>query len=294
MTQRPTISEELSELWRFRFLLKQLVVRELRVRYKNSVLGFAWSVMPPLLQVLIYSFLFGGLLGVKVPSQSAYLLCGIIPWTFFSTGLLDSSQSLLTNYNIIKKVYLPREIIPLSYAISNFIHFVLGWVVFFGVFCLILPLLHRGGIPILPSIGWFPLLVIAEGVLVAGLSLWVAALNVFYEDVKFILMTLFQLLLVFLPILYPADLIYYLPFAQRHPWLFQLYMANPIAAIINSFRMVLLQSIPPGNFNPKLLGLPPMPLSNVTIVWAIVSSFIIAISGYFYFVRVKWHLTERA
>ena len=125
---------DLQELWRFRGLLWQLVRRDLKVRYKNSRLGFLWSIAPPLMQVLCITFAFKIATGFAkdIPNYSAYLLAAMIPWTYFSTAILDSSQSILLMYGVIKKVYLPREIIPLSSAISNFIHFALSWVVFFA------------------------------------------------------------------------------------------------------------------------------------------------------------------
>src|SRR5579862_1786098 len=126
------VKSELAELWRFRDLLRQLVYRDLRVRYKNSRFGFFWSIMPPLMQVAVITFVFTRATNtVKIPNYSAYVLVAMIPWTYFSTAILDSSQSILIMYGVIKKVYLPREIIPLSNAISNFIHFLLSWSVFF-------------------------------------------------------------------------------------------------------------------------------------------------------------------
>src|SRR5690349_10168222 len=144
--------DELRELWRFRYLLQMLVARELKVRYKNSVLGFAWSIVPPAMTVVVLNFMMKTALGRDIPNYSAYLLCGIIPWTFFSVAVLDTSQSLLTNYGVIKKIYMPREVIPLAIVISNFVHFLLGWVVYFVAYFAVLPLLHIGGTPVLRGI----------------------------------------------------------------------------------------------------------------------------------------------
>src|SRR5579859_7432686 len=141
-----SMRDELAELWRHKHLLRMLVARELKIRYKNSALGFAWSIVPPLLQVIVFSYLFKGILGVTAHNFSAYLLCGIIAWQFFSSATLDASQSLLVNITIIRKIYLPREAIPLANVISNFVHFMLGWAVYFTAFLVVLPLLHLGGI----------------------------------------------------------------------------------------------------------------------------------------------------
>src|ERR1051326_2412347 len=150
--------DDLRELWKFRDLLTQLVNRELKVPYKNSVLGFVWSIIPPLLQVLVYTFFFKGLINVPAKNGSAYMLCGFIPWSFITTATLDSSQSLLIYYGIIKKTYMPREVIPLAIVISNFIHFLLGWAVFFVTFLLVLPIFDFGGFKPLPTLWAFPLI----------------------------------------------------------------------------------------------------------------------------------------
>ena len=148
-----------------------LVARELKVRYKNSVLGFVWSIVPPALSVFVLTFLIKGVLGRDVPNYSAYLLCGIISWNFFSIACSIPSQSLLVNYGVIKKIYMPREVIPVAIVISNsFISCCLG-----GIFC---GILHsgsprgtcssdgRGRTPLLPSMVWFPIIVLAELLLV--------------------------------------------------------------------------------------------------------------------------------
>ncbi len=284
--------EELLELWRFRYLLRQFVARELKIRYKNSVFGVLWSIVPPLIQVMVYRFFLKGVVGSEVQNYSAYLLCGIIPWTFFTTGCLDSCQSLLNNYGILRKVYMPREIIPLAYVISNGIHFLLGWVVFFAYFYGVNALMGNH-IPILPSIVWFPVLFVLETLLVTGLSLWFAALNLFYQDVKYILQTLFGPLFILLPILYPVSNIYYPMHKRGLDWLYQLYMLNPITAIITGFRDCLLQPIAPEQFNKTLKGMPPVTTPFSTYLGAAALTLLIAWSGYAYFNHRKWMFVER-
>ena len=121
------------ELWRFRDLLGQLVTRELKVRYKGSAFGFLWSIVPVCLQVLVFTFFIKNAANLPAENYSAYLLSGLIPWTYFNTALLDSGQTLRVNYPILKKVYLPREVFPLCSAFSNFVHLLLGWTVYFVV-----------------------------------------------------------------------------------------------------------------------------------------------------------------
>jgi len=291
---------ELAELWSYKNLLKMLVARELKVRYKNSVLGFVWSIVPPLLQVLVFSFLARSGFGATVENYGAYLLCGLIPWTFFSIATQDASMSLLVNITIIRKIYIPREAIPLASVISNLVHFLLGWAVYFGAFAVALPLVGhlmgtKLGIPLLPRMLWFPVITFFEVLLVTGMALWVSALNVFYEDVKFILQTVFQLAFFIVPVLFPTDVIYYSShIMQGRPWLFKLYMLNPIAAFIDAYRHMLLEPIRPEQFNAKLAGSPPLPMHWDTFIGACLISVLVAYSGYWYFNRRKWQFVEKA
>lgn len=287
------MAENLRELWRFRDLLRQLVRRELKVRYKNSVLGFFWSIAPPLLQVLVYTF-FINALGARAGSGGAYMLCAIIPWTFITTATLDSSQSLLINFPIIKKVYLPREVIPLAIVISNFIHLMMGWTVFFVFYLIIMPMVpgKGGGIPLTTSMLWFPVITFVTVMFVTGTALWAAALNVFYDDVKFILQTSFNLLLLLLPVFYPSDVIYYGKHVRAHPWIYTLYMLNPPAAIMEAYRKTLLQPIQRGSYGLSMKS-DPLYMNWPTFAGASVICFMICWSGYTYFNYRKWQFVER-
>lgn len=292
--------DELRELWRYRNLLRMLVARELKVRYKNSVLGFAWSIVPPALSVVVLTFFIKGVLGHDVKNYSCYLLCGIISWTFFSVAVLDASQSLLHNYGIIKKIYMPREVIPIAIVLSNFVHFVLGWAVYAAAFFVLLPLLKaahlspQGGTPLLPTMVWFPVIVLAELLLVIGVALWSAALNMFYEDVKFVLQTLFGLVYFVFPILFTVDAVRYFHIMDSHPWLFKLYMLNPVTALITAFRSSLLQPAQPAWFNDKLVGKPPVNVEWWIYLAAFLISLFVAWSGYAYFNSRKWKFVERS
>ena len=288
--------KELAELWKFRYLLQMLIARELKVRYKNSALGFLWSIVPPLLSVVVLSFLVKTALEIRATNYGPYLLCGIIPWTFFSTAVLDSSQSLLINWGVIKKVYMPREVIPLAIIVSNFIHFMLGWAVFFIFYLVVMRFVppFDKGIPPRLEMLLFPLIVLVQAMLVTGASLWVAALNTFYEDVKFLLQTLFGLVYFVFPIMFPVEVIFYSKSnAEANPLLFKLYMLNPITGIINAFRRVILEPLQPESFNEKLIGKPPLPMDWILFGGSAAISLFILISGYAYFNHVKWKFVER-
>lgn len=278
---------ELAELWRFRGLLWQLVRRDLKVRYKNSRLGFLWSIAPPLMQVACITFAFKHAtdFAARIPSYSAYVLVAIIPWTYFQTAILDSSQSILLMYGVIKKVYLPREIIPLSNAISNFIHFLLSWLVFFIYWWGVV------GAPILPTTIWFPYLVLVQFMLVTGLSLLVSCLNVFYEDIKYIVNILMQLFLFLLPIMYIVEQVVYTSNLGRlaNPMLVTLYLLNPLTALINGYRKALLEPVHPD----AIRGNMPLPLDAATLLLTGFISFGILVGSYWYFNKRKWQFVER-
>jgi lipopolysaccharide transport system permease protein len=286
--------ENLREFWEARYVLRQFVVRTLKVRYKNSALGFFWSIVPPLLQVVVFSFVFRGVLKVQAENYSAYLLVGLIPWTFFQSAVLDASNSLKDNLPLIRKVYLPREVIPLSQIVSNFIHFMLAWVVYFIAFAVVARLVGFG-IPLLPSLLWFPVITFFLVLFTTGIALWMAALHMFYDDIKFILQNVFQLLYFLIPVLYPADNVKYADVMQQYPWLYKLYMVNPITAFINVYRKTILEPLSPSAFNQHLPpNLPPVPLDYTTLGIACLISVLVACAGYWYFCRRKWQFVEWA
>ena len=294
-----TTRESLTELWRYRYLLQMLVRRELKVRYKNSALGLVWSIIPPVLQVFVYTFLFKGVLNLQIHNYGAYLLCGLIPWTFFSTALQDASQSLLINYGIIKKVYMPREIIPLATVLSNAVHFFIGWAVFFIAFGIIARF-FGGGIPLLPTMLLFPLICLMLILLATGFALLLSCLNVFFDDIRFIVATLLNLVIFLLPIVYPADIAREWSLMKQHPLLLRLYLLNPITAIIEAFRKCLLEPLSPSMFSHKQMFVagrwvdkPPVPMDW----WNFAGAFVITLGFtyfcYWYFNLRKWQVVER-
>ena len=150
------------------------------------------------------------------------------------------------------------------------------------------------GIPPRLEMLLFPLIVLVQAMLVTGASLWVAALNTFYEDVKFLLQTLFGLVYFVFPIMFPVEVIFYSKSnAEANPLLFKLYMLNPITGIINAFRRVILEPLQPESFNEKLIGKPPLPMDWILFGGSAAISLFILISGYAYFNHVKWKFVER-
>ena len=189
----------LLQLTRYRALIQMLVVRELKARYRGSVLGYLWSFINPLLLLLIYSFVFT----VVVPNRderaqpyALFMFCGILPWTWFSASLSEASNSLIANGNLIKKVLFPAEVLPIVSVLANMVHFFLG-----------LPILAAFLIwyqkPInAAELIWFPVVVVVQLLFTIGLSLILAALTVHFRDIKDILANVLTLWFFATPIIY--------------------------------------------------------------------------------------------
>jgi ABC-type polysaccharide/polyol phosphate export permease len=280
---------DFEELWQSRYLLRMLVARSIKIRYKNSLFGYVWSIVPLILNAGIYTFLVRGVLAQNAPSYTAYLLCGFIPWQFMEIAVLDASSSILEYYPIIRKISMPREVIPLANVLSNFVHFGINWAVYFILFAIVLHPFQYG-IPLLPTLLWFPVITIVALLTAFGTAMWIAALNVFYEDVKFMVQTFSRLLFFVMPILYPAEKMYaYL--AKHHlPWLYTAYMMLPPVAVIDGYKKTVLQPQAAGAFD---LSKAAPPFNIPIFLCAAGISVVLAYTGYAYFNARKWRFVER-
>ena len=195
----------LRKLLRYRALIQALVARELKARYRGSVLGFFWSFINPLLLLLIYTFVFTvvlvGIRPVDIEPYAVFLFCGLLPWTWFSSSLLDASGVLIAGGNLIKKVLFPAEILPIVMVLANMVHFLLGLPIL-GAFLLYY------GVPLrLAELVWFPLVVVVQLLLTLGVGLIASALTVHFRDLKDILSNLLTFWFFATPIIYPMSMI---------------------------------------------------------------------------------------
>jgi lipopolysaccharide transport system permease protein len=280
---------ELRELYRFRELLWILVLRDLKVRYKNSALGFAWSLINPVVQVAVISIVVKEVLRVKVPNLSAYIFCAVLPWSFFQLSMMDTSHSLIVNERLMKKVYFPREIIPLSLILSNLIHLLLAILVFLAYLALYPALAGGSAAPFLPTLALVPFLILIEMLLITGIALVVAGVSVFYEDVKHLMVALLQVLYFAVPVIYFVEQVQRSDLAHNHPWLFSLYMLNPLVTIITAFRTWMLQPIWLPAEGVRTSAHVPMDY----LLYTVIVSFATAVIGYALFNRMKWSFVER-
>ena len=193
----------LRQLFRYRSLIRTLVARELKARYRGSVLGYFWSFINPLLLLLVFSFVFTYVMPrgeeVDIDPYAVFLFCGLLPWTWFSSSLMDAANVLIINGNLIKKVMFPVEILPVVSVISNMVHFLFGLPILIGF-------LIYNSVPLYPSeLIWFPLVVVVQFVLTLGLAMVLSALTVHFRDIKDLLANLLTLWFFATPIIYPMS-----------------------------------------------------------------------------------------
>ncbi len=256
---RGWVSLRLNELWEYRELLYFLTWRDIKVRYKQTVLGAAWAIIQPFLTMVVFSLFFGKL--AEIPSDGIpypiFSYAALVPWTFFTNGLSQSSNSLVGSANLIKKVYFPRLVVPISAVISGAVDFVLAFSV------LILMMVFYGIMPT-ANVIWLPLLLLLAFVTALGAGLWLSAMNVQFRDVRYAVPFLVQFWLFATPIAYPSSLL-------PEPWR-TLYGLNPMTGVVEGFRWALLGvETAPG----------PMILVSSLVALALLAS------GAFYFRRME-------
>jgi lipopolysaccharide transport system permease protein len=256
---RGWVSLKLKELWEYRELLYFLIWRDIKVRYKQTVLGAAWAILQPLFTMVVFSLFFGKL--AQMPSDGIpypiFSYAALVPWTYFAQGLSQSSNSLVGSANLIKKVYFPRLVVPISAVLSGSVDFILAFIVLLGM------MLYFGIVPTL-NVLWLPLLLLLSLTTSLGVGLWLTAMNVQFRDVRHIVPFLVQAWMFATPIAYPSSLL-------DEPWK-TLYGLNPMAGVVEGFRWA-------------LLGTDTQPGSMIYV--SVLMSVSLLISGAFYFRRME-------
>jgi lipopolysaccharide transport system permease protein len=223
-------SLQLGAVWQYRELLGFLAWRDIKVRYRQTALGVAWIVLQPLLSTVVFTVVFGVLL--HVPSDGApyalFALAALVPWQYFAGSMSRVGASLVNSSQLITKVYFPRLIIPLSGALSALVDFAVGFAAL-----LILLFLYR--VPLTPRVVSLPLFLLLAIATALGFGLWLAALNVRYRDVNYLIPFLLQLWMVATPVVFGATLI-----PERFRWLIAL---NPMTGVVEGFRWALLGGV---------------------------------------------------
>ena len=246
------MSGQWSELLGRRELVRNLVVRQLKVRYKSSSLGFLWSLLNPLIMALVYwavfSDLLGGVRGVGIENYKAHLITGLFAWNFFAGSVSDSANAFVGNVSLVKKVYFPRIILPVSTVITNLVNFILSLVI---VFILLAAWRVDFGVALV----MLPVLILIELMLAAGLALFVSCLNVLFRDVEHMLQVILLAGFFLTPVIYPYERV-----IPEH--LHLLYFLNPMACIIADYQSILCY----GEFPPPHLIYIPLIISAGVLV----------------------------
>lgn len=223
------VSLRLHELWEYRELLYFFTWRDIKVRYKQTVLGAAWAIIQPFLTMVVFSLFFGRL--ANMPSDGIpypiFSYTALVPWTFFANGLNQASNSLVGSANLIRKVYFPRLMMPICSVVSGIVDFVLAFTVLLGM------MLYYDVIPTL-NVLWLPLFLLLALVTSLAAGIWLSAMNVQFRDVRYVLPFLTQLWLFATPIAYPSSLL-------PEPWR-TLYGLNPMVGVVEGFRWAMLGS----------------------------------------------------
>jgi lipopolysaccharide transport system permease protein len=253
------VNLQLKEVWEYRELLYFLAWRDIKVRYKQTVLGAAWAILQPFLTMVIFSIFFGGLAGV--PSDDIpypiFSYAALVPWMFFANGLTKSTQSLVSGANMVKKIYFPRLLMPMSAVFSGLVDFVLAFVVLLAM------MLYFNVMPTLAII-WLPLLLLLGLVTSLGVGMWLTAMNVQFRDIRYVMPFIVQAWMFATPIAYPSSLL-------DEPWR-TVYALNPMVGVVEGFRWALLG-----------VDTQPGPMILVSSVVAIG----LLVSGAFYFRRME-------
>ncbi len=252
-------SLRLKEVWEYRGLISIFVWRDLKVRYRQTVVGALWAIIQPFLTMVVFSVFFGRLAGM--PSDSIpypiFSYAALVPWTFFANSINQASNSLVNHAEMIKKIYFPRLTMPIASLLGGLVDFLLAFIILLGM------MLYYGFVPTI-NILWFPFFVLLAMMTALGVSLWLSAMNVQFRDVRYMISFITQVWLFATPVAYPSSLL-------SEPWR-TLYGLNPMVGVVEGFRWALLGT-----------GAAPGPIFVVSFFVA----FLILVSGVYYFRRME-------
>jgi ABC-2 type transport system permease protein len=218
------------EIYKYRNMLLSFVKKDLRTRYKGSFLGFLWTFVNPLMQLIVYSLIFPFVLRFDIPNYAVFLFVALVPWIYFSSTLVGGCSQIFGQSGLVTKIYFPREIIPLTFALGGLCNM-------FFAYLIIFPMLFVFGIPLTANLLWLPLLFIIQAVLCCGLALMVSAVYVYFRDIEHIL-SICTLALQFLtPVIYDITM---LP-EKMQPFI----KINPMTLLVLNYRNVVFQGVAP-------------------------------------------------
>lgn len=258
--QRGWIGINLKELWLYKELFYIFVWRDIKVRYKQTAIGILWAIIQPFLMMVIFSVIFGKL--AKIPSNDIpypiFVFAGLLFWNYFSTAITSASNVLVEQENMIKKIYFPRLILPVSSSLTPLIDFCIAFIVLIGLMA------YYHYIPNIVGILVIPLLLVFTFISASGIGFFLSAINVKYRDIRYALPFFIQILLFVTPVIYPVTII-----DAKYQWLLAL---NPMTGIIEAVRSLLFQSAP---------------INFSLFITSLISGVILFIFGIFYFRKTE-------
>lgn len=255
---------DIKEIWKYRELLYFFTWRDLKVRYKQTAIGIAWAIFQPLITMIVFSIFFGKL--AKMPSDGIpypiFVYTGLLIWTFFSSALSDTSNCLVANQSIITKVYFPRLILPISSVLTKLVDFFIGSIILIGMMFYYHYTPHLVGLLILPVLIFISFLAAVGG------GLFLAAINVKYRDVRYVLPFFIQLLMFITPVIYPASI------AGRYSWILAI---NPMTGVIKAAHAAILGTTP---------------INWLLLFFSFITTFIMFIFGLIVFKKIERYFAD--
>lgn len=217
----------IGEAFRYHELARNLVVRDLKVRYKSSFLGFLWSLLNPLLMMMVFTLVFTVMMrNNQVPNFPVFILTALLPWNWCASSVMGAVNSIVGNAHLIKKVYFPREILPAATVLSGLVNFLLALIVLFAM-------IVAFGIPLRVTVLLLPVVIVIQALFLMGVAFFLAAVNVFFRDTEVIIEVLVLAWFFMTPIFYDIHALF--PQYER-----LLYVVNPMASLVSSYRLILL------------------------------------------------------
>ena len=269
-----SVVQWLQDIWYYRELARNMVVRDLKVRYKNSVLGVLWSLLNPLLMMLVFTVVFTIMIpgGGDIQHFPAFVLCALLPWNFFSSSVISATSSIVRNADLVKKTYFPREILPISSVLAEMVNFFLASLVLFAMLFLF-------GIHLTPWALLLPLVVAIQLAFTLGIGLILATLNVFYRDTQQILSVVMLAWFFATPVFYPVSILprsYTLWGMDIDVWRWA-HILNPMTSLISTYRVILYYGAPPAfDF----------------VLRTAVTALVFLLAGIYIFRRFSWRFAE--
>jgi len=257
-------SLRLNEIWDSRELLMIFVWRDLKVRYRQTVIGALWAILQPLLTMAIFTIFFGRLAGIpsdEIP-YSVFTYAALVPWTFFANSIHQASNSLVNNPEMVKKIYFPRLTMPVASVFAGLVDFFLAFVLLLAM------MLYYGFVPTLNAL-WLPFFVVLSVTTALGVSFWLSALNVQFRDVRYMIPFIVQIWLFATPVAYPSSLL-------SDPWR-TIYGINPMVGVVEGFRW-------------SLLGVDTAPAPVIFVSYGV--ALVLLIGGAIYFRRMERNFAD--